>query len=141
MVSISVETPAQSDERLRRVIAVADLDILPGEWAFRETPPDQPPTLTDDLLAVVRDADGWSCLGPAAGDEPERFAVFSFHFPADVDNSGFVGWLASTLKRELGTGVVVVCGYNHARGGVYDYWAAPSSLRKQVIDVVAALRR
>jgi hypothetical protein len=27
-----------------------------------------------------------------------------------VDNSGFVGWLASHLKAAIGTGVLVVCG-------------------------------
>ena len=47
-----------------------------------------------------------------------------FHFPAGVDNSGFVGWLASHLKVVLGTGVLVVCGFNSQRGGVFDYGAS-----------------
>ncbi len=46
-------------------------------------------------------------------------------------NSGFVGWLACWLKRELGTGVVVVCGQNSRRGGVYDYWGCPAHLCEQ----------
>ncbi|MGI5346709.1 DUF6196 family protein [Streptomyces sp. CA-250714] len=47
----------------------------------------------------------------------------AFHFPAAADNSGFVGWLASELKDQLGTGVAVLCGYNSAQGGIYDYWS------------------
>ena len=89
---------------------------------------------------MVRDEDSWSWLAPAGPNAVERFALFSFHFPPGVDNSGFVGWLAGQLKRQLGTGVFVVCGQNSRRGGVYDYWGCPTHLREQAIEVIDKLR-
>jgi hypothetical protein len=118
MVSVSVEASEQIEERLRRVIAAADFVTLDGIWCFEESPADRPPLLTADTLAVV----------------------FSFHFPDGLDNSGFVGWLATHLKARLGTGVFVVCGSNRARGGIYDYWGCPADLTSGAIEVIEGLR-
>ncbi|MBA3338286.1 MAG: hypothetical protein H0T54_00755, partial [Geodermatophilaceae bacterium] len=117
MVSISRESWEQTEQRLRGVIAAAEFVTLDGTWAFREAARDQPPELNEQVLAVVRDDESWSWLTTAAPSDDERFAVFSFHFPYGLDNSGFVGWLGSVLKHELGTGVFVVCGQNSRRGG------------------------
>lgn len=142
MVSVSMETPPQTEERLRRVIARADFVVYDGVWCFEESPTDQPPTLTGDTLAVVRDDESWSRLTRCDGEhqEVERFGVFSFHFSADLDNSGFVGWLATRLKTELGTGVFVICGSNRTRGGIYDYWGCPIDLLDGATAIVNALR-
>ncbi|MBN6054810.1 hypothetical protein JYK22_22935, partial [Nonomuraea sp. RK-328] len=142
MVSVSMETPEQTEERLRRVIAQADVLVHDGVWCFEESPIDQPPALTSDTLAVVRDDQSWSRLVPLTQEHEhiERFGIFSFHFPAELDNSGFVGWLASRLKVSLGTGVFVICGSNRARGGIYDYWGCPIDLLDEAIAVVKALR-
>ncbi|MHA3701197.1 DUF6196 family protein [Jatrophihabitans sp. YIM 134969] len=139
-MSISAETPAETEHRLRRVIAAADLVVLDGAWAFGESPLDRPPQLRPELVAVVRDEDSWSWLAPAGPDAVEVFALFSFHFPAGLDNSGFVGWLATELKRRLGTGVFVICGQNSGRGGVYDYWGCPHELRTEAAAVIEELR-
>ena len=140
MVSISKETAEETEQRLQGVLGLTEMTVLPGSWSFFESPKDQPPTLDDDLLAVVRDEQSWSVLRPAGdeGDGRERFGVFSFHFPDGVDNSGFVGWLAGALKEQLGTGVFVVCGSNQDRGGVYDYWGCPEQLLQ---DAIAAVHR
>ncbi|WP_141584337.1 DUF6196 family protein [Actinomadura sp. WMMA1423] len=142
MVSVSVESPQRTEERLRRVIALADLVVHEGAWCFEESPADRPPALGDDTLAVVRDGDSWSRLVPLTREhrDVERFGIFSFHFPAELDNSGFVGWLATHLKAELGTGVFVICGSNRARGGIYDYWGCPVDLLDDAIATVKALR-
>ncbi|MFI6240222.1 DUF6196 family protein [Micromonospora sp. NPDC050795] len=140
MVSISQESSDETAQRLRRVIAAAELVMFDGEWSFFEAPLTQPPALTTDLLAVVRDEDRWSWLAPGAGTDGERFAVFSVHFPPDVDNSGFVGWLATEFKRRLGTGVFVICGHNSERGGIYDYWGCPAQVRAEAAQVLAELR-
>jgi hypothetical protein len=140
MVSVSQETIEETERRLKGVISAADLVVLDGVWAFRESPLEQPPTLNSDVLAVVRDEDRWSWLGPAESDAAEQFALFSFHFPPAHDNSGFVGWLATELKRRLGTGVFVICGQNTARGGIYDYWGCPVELREQARQVLDDLR-
>lgn len=60
--------------------------------------------------------------------------------PPNADNSGFVGWLATHLKTQLGTGVFVVCGSNHERGGIYDYWGCPADLLDQATQVIDELR-
>ena len=139
MVDVSHETAEATKRRLRSVIAEADLVALEGAWSFQESPLDQPPSLTTDLLAVVRDEDTWSWLARST-TETEQFALFSFHFPPHQDNSGFVGWLASELKQRLGTGVFVICGQNSSRGGVYDYWGCPIPLRAQARQVLDELR-
>ncbi|TFV47194.1 DUF6196 family protein [Blastococcus sp. TF02A_35] len=141
MVSVSQETPEETERRLKTVLSASDVVVLEGAWSFQEAPLDEPPTLSANLLAVVRDRDSWSWLAPAAADAAEPFALFSFHFPLDLDNSGFVGWLASELKRRLGTGVFVVCGQNSARGGIYDYWGCPAHLRDQARQVLDELRQ
>jgi hypothetical protein len=137
-----METAEQTEQRLRQVIAQAELVVHDGVWSFQESPADQPPALTGETLAVVRDRDSWSRLVPLApkSDSVERFGIFSFHFPDDLDNSGFVGWLATHLKAQLGTGVFVVCGSNRARGGIYDYWGCPIDLLEQAVALVRALR-
>ena len=140
MVDISTETPDQVEQRLGQVIAAAELVVLPGLWAFREAHLAESPQLSEQLLAVVRDEDSWSWLASATGDEPEAFALFSFHFQPGLDNSGFVGWLASLLKERLGTGVFVGCGQNSARGGIYDYWGCPASLASQTAQIIRELR-
>jgi hypothetical protein len=142
VVDVSQETEEQTDLRLRRVIALADLVVHDGVWYFEESPAANPPSLSDRTLAIVRDKDSWSALMPLT-QEPaqpvERFGVFSFHFPSGIDNSGFVGWLATHLKRRLGTGVFVVCGSNRARGGIYDYWGCPHELLAEVVAVIKEL--
>ncbi|MCW2750523.1 MAG: hypothetical protein JWR83_1633 [Aeromicrobium sp.] len=141
MVSVSAETPEEIDVRLRTVIGRADLVVHPGSWSFVESALHEPPSLDPDVLAVVRDEQSWSALRPHRdpGGTTERFGVFSFHFPPGLDNSGFIGWLASALKRELGTGVFVICGSNTERGGIYDYWGCPFELLDQAVDVVRSL--
>ena len=69
-----------------------------------------------DALAFVRDQDVWS------------------------DNSEFVGWLASHLKTALGTGVLVVCGFNQRRGGVSDYWCLPKRVGEAALAEVRRIR-
>jgi hypothetical protein len=137
-----METAEQTERRLRRVIAEADLVVHDGAWCFEESPADRPPTLTRETLAVVRDEESWSRLVPLSrqGDGVECFGIFSFHFAGPADNSGFVGWLATRLKAELGTGVFVVCGSNRARGGIYDYWGCPLDLLDRALAVVRTLR-
>jgi hypothetical protein len=141
MVSVSQESAGEIERRLRRVIAGAELVEFDGEWSFFESPLAEPPVLTTDLVAVVRDNDRWSWLARAGTAGGERFALFSFHFPPEEDNSGFVGWLATELKRRLGTGVFVICGQNSERGGIYDYWGCPVRLRAEVAEVLGDLRR
>jgi hypothetical protein len=141
MVSISHETPELTDARLRTVLARAELTVFDGVWSFVETPIDQPPALGGETLAVVRDGESWSALTPAGRDEGpgERFGLLSFHFPPGLDNSGFVGWLATELKARLGTGVFVVCGSNSRRGGIYDYWGCPVELLDEVVATIRDL--
>ncbi len=138
---VSHETPAQTSARLGRVIGEAELVVYECPYAFVESDVKNfPHDLLSEALAFVRDENVWSALVPSAKPEQERFILFSFHFQPDLDNSGFVGWLASHLKAEVGTGVLVVCGQNSHRGGIFDYWGAPLSVAEQVIAEVRRLR-
>lgn len=138
---ISVETPAQTEIRLRAVIAAANLVWWEGAYAFEEHPVDRfPAAEVAEALAFVRDGQVWSVLKPARVDAAEPFGLFSFHFKDGLDNSGFVGWLASRMKQELGTGVFVICGQNSNRGGIFDYWGVPLSMKDEAASLVDQLR-
>ncbi|MGL4178606.1 MAG: DUF6196 family protein [Dermatophilaceae bacterium] len=139
-MSISAETPDATDARLRRVIRSARLTVYDQPFAFEEFAiAELAARARSDAVAVVRDDAVWSQLAPTTSASGERFCLWRFHFPDGVDNSGFVGWLASHLKDRFGTGVIVVCGCNSADGGVFDYWGCPESLRREVLGEVRAL--
>ncbi len=66
--------------------------------------------------------------------------MFCFHFKCGLDNSGFVGWLASKIKLDLGTGVFVVCGQNNRKGGIFDYLGCPVDMGEKVTKLIEKLR-
>lgn len=138
---ISQETPDQTTLRLRKVIREAELIVYKSPYAFVETEASNfPHQLLPSALAFVRDEDVWSALVPSSVSEHEKFFLFSFHFTPGLDNSGFVGWLASHLKQKLGTGVMVICGQNSERGGIFDYWGAPQNVAETVLAELRHLR-
>lgn len=138
---VSCETPEQTHDRLVRVISQTSIQMIEEEFAYLECPASEFPfSEVANALAIVRDSEVWSVLRPATSADDERFAVFMFHFPEALDNSGFVGWLATLIKRELGTGVFVVCGQNSRRGGIFDYWGVPSRFRRQVSALLGRLQ-
>lgn len=138
---VSQESPEQTHARLSRVLAESQFVVHERSYAFVESVVSRfPGELVPEALAFVRDEDVWSALVPSSSPEQERFVIFGFHFTEGLDNSGFVGWLASHLKLRLGTGVLVICGQNSARGGIFDYWGAPLSMSDQVIAEVQRLR-
>jgi hypothetical protein len=136
MVSISHERSVQSERRLLDVIRSADIQHLEGAWSFRGAEADTPA----DALATIRDSDGWCALVPATPGEPETYGLTLTRFPPAVDNSGFVGWLATTIKRRLGSGVFVVCGDNPDRGGIFDYLGYPIDIAAAVHALIDDLR-
>jgi len=135
---ISNETPLQTEDRLNKVIRSADFKLFERDYYFKETPLEEF-QVEKEALAMVRDNLIWSFLIPATSTKTENFLIFSFHFREGLDNSGFVGWLASKIKKELGAGVFVVCGQNSGNGGIFDYWGVPLAIAKEVIDLVAGL--
>ena len=141
-MDISFETLQQMQERLLKVIATAQMKVFDETYAFEEFPAlDFPHRLSSKALAFVRDEQVWSQLVPSNDSTRELFWIFCFHFPAGLDNSGFVGWLASHLKQKLGTGVFVVCGQNSNWGGIFDYWGCPLQIGHQVLEEVNCLRQ
>lgn len=139
-MDISHESPQQTQARLERVLALAECRTFAAPYAFVETPANAfPEHLTSTALGFVRDDEVWSALVPSDDATAERFFVFSFHFPAGIDNSGFVGWLATLLKQRLGSGVFVMCGSNAGSGGIFDHWGAPLALRDAVVAELQAL--
>lgn len=137
---ISNETPEQTENRLLKVIAKAELVVLDGAYTFEEFPlAGIKDRMNADALAFVRDEEVWSQLVPSIDETKELFKVVNFHFANGVDNSGFVGWLATELKKKLGTGVFVVCGQNSGRGGIFDYWGCPLAIGESFIQEIRSL--
>jgi hypothetical protein len=138
---ISVETPAQTEDRLRGVIRKAEFVIVEGTWRFDEFEAAEFVSAANQkALTLVRDGERWSQLVPASAPQGEMLAVWMFHFPGGADNSGFVGWLASEIKKRTGSGVAVVCGQNSLRGGIFDYWMCPVEASGEVLRVIGELR-
>ena len=136
----SRETPEQTRSRLLKVIACAEFLTLEGTYAFEELPASELlRRVRADALALVRDEEMWSQLVPCRDVSKELCRIFGFHFVEGLDNSGLVGWLATQLKEKLGTGVLVICGQNSNRGGIFDYWGCPAQLGAQAQGVVESL--
>jgi hypothetical protein len=141
-MDITPETPQQTHARLIRVMAHARATRFEHDYTFAEYPVDAFPSHElHRALAFVRDKSSWSALLPASESTPpdERYLLISFHFAAGIPNSGFVGWLATQFKQQLGTGVFVVCGQNSRDGGVYDYWGIPRAVTQPALDLLASL--
>ena len=137
---VSQESPEQTQARLLKVIGRAEVRFLDGTFAFDEfSHRDFELLVRPDALALVRDDAAWSMLVPSGDETRELFSIFSFHFADGLDNSGFVGWLATHLKRTLGTGVFVICGQNSRQGGIFDYWGCPAALGAEVKRTVEEL--
>jgi hypothetical protein len=87
-------------------------------------------------------------LVPATTDAAGAYRIFAFHFAEGTNASGFVAWLAGLMKREAGTGAMVVCGFD-ARAtaalwrtslGLFDYWGCPWAKGDAVIALIERLR-
>jgi hypothetical protein len=139
---VSHETADEVRARLLGVLGRAELSVLEGTYAFSEHRSLSIPVAdTERALALVRDDDEvWSVLQPSSAQDVELLRVFVFHFPPGADNSGFIGWLAGHLKAVLGTGGLVVCGFNGRRGGIFDYWCVPEGVGEAVVSEVHCLR-
>jgi uncharacterized protein DUF6196 len=141
LLHISDESEEQTHRRLTRVLECARVTSYAHAFCFEETPLETPPRIDERCLALVRNDTVWSALvpGPEGAGTSASFGLLRFEFDSDADNSGFVGWLATHLKRALGTGIFVICGHDSSSGGIYDYWGFPIALRKDVLREVAAL--
>lgn len=141
--------PESADDmhaRLCGVIAAAQFDVLAQAYAWQ---PLTGPQLPADALATVRDGAAWYALAPVSSDVAGAYRVVAFHFAEGSNASGFVAWLANLMKRDAGTGAMVVCGFD-ARAtpalwqtslGLFDYWGCPWSKGDDVIALIERLRR
>jgi len=136
-MDISIETRKQTQLRLLKVLSQAKIKIYGDEYAFEEfAQKDFPLKAKSEALAIVRDGKVWSQLVPSRNMSQERFMVLKFHFKESLDNSGFIGWLATRLKHKIGSGVFVICGQNTEKGGIYDYWGCPVEVAELVIKEI-----
>jgi hypothetical protein len=124
---ISLETPEQTDKRLIGVIAKSECRFYEDSYAFEEFPLlEYQTSLRSDALALIRDDQVWCQLAPSMETGRELYGLFRVHFPLGLDNSGFVGWLASRLKAKYGTGVFVIAAKILAEAGFLIIGGAPS---------------
>lgn len=143
-MDVTPETSTETQHRLLRVMAHARVDVLSLQYMFVEFHISQfPAHLSTTALAFVKDNVVWSALVPVEASTPpnDSYLVVGFHFAADIPNGGFIGWLASEFKRQLGTGVFVVCGQNSADGGVFDYWGIPVSVAAEALKMITKMQQ
>ncbi|MEO9965770.1 MAG: DUF6196 family protein [Reichenbachiella sp.] len=137
---ISRESKEETEKRLQEVLKTATFKVYEEPYYFREIPADDF-QFDSKALAMVRDDQVWSQLVPVEHEGTENFRIFRFHFKKGLDNSGFVGWLATKIKEEFGSGIFVVCGQNSKQGGIFDYNGCPIEIADQVIDFILKLRK
>lgn len=136
---ISKESKLQTEKRLIKVLKSSRFKIYQEPYYFRELPLNNF-VMDPNALAIVRDEEVWSLLIPVEKEGTENFRIFRFHFKSGIDNSGFVGWLATKIKKKFGSGVFVVCGQNTNKGGIFDYWGCPIEIADEIISYIHELR-
>lgn len=136
---ISKETLEETEKRLKKVLRTSNFKVFEELYYFREISVDEF-QFDPEALAMVKDDEVWSLLVPVEKDGTENFKIFSFHFKEGLDNSGFVGWLASKIKEKFGSGILVVCGQNSNQGGIFDYNGCPIEISEEVIKYINKLR-
>lgn len=103
---------------------------------------------SEGALACVRDGASWFEFVPATNEpSKERHFVVSFNFSEGASASGFVGWLATHLKQQANTGVVVICGKDArntpgllaAANGVFDYWCCMAEAKPRFLAAIRTL--
>lgn len=137
---VSEESPDETEGRLIRLVKEAQWQFFEEAFSFAECDAAAiAGSWKSSALAWISDGDVASFLVPFTDESRDSFGLFKVCFPADRDNSGFIGWLANRLKSSCGTGVFVICGSNTARGGIFDYWGYPLALKERVLAELGRL--
>jgi hypothetical protein len=137
----------EQHQRLSGVIAASRFEVLSEPYAWQEI--SKPLQLPANGLAAVRDGSTWYALTAASPEATGAYRILVFHFAEGLNASGFVAWLAGIIKREVGTGVMVVNGFDgrakpelwQTSFGLFDYWGCPWGHGDEVIALVERLRR
>ena len=141
------EATEQMHERLSGIMAASRFEALSQPYAWQQV--SKLSELPATALAAVRDGSTWYALAAVTPEAAGAYRIMVFHFAEGSNASGFVAWLAGIIKKEVGTGVMVVCGFD-ARAtpalwqtslGLFDYWGCPWGLGDEVIALVERLRR
>lgn len=141
-MQVLMEDPGATDQRLRSVCQKSNVERMLGTYVYSQFDGSAFATAVDpEALGLIRDGGRWSQLVRSTEGQGEPLVVFAIHFPTLIDNSGFVGWLASLLKARHGTGVIVICGMNDLRGGIFDYWGVPEAIAAGVSETLNELFR
>ena len=141
-VSIKTESYTEWEENMMDVLRTSEFQVMEDLYCYKNVEHDSV-RVDNNVLAFVRDSEHWSCLILADSDsqeDNEKYKLFCFHFKQDKDNSGFVGWLATKIKKKFGSGVFVVCGFNSDHGGIYDYWGCPIEIGQKVVNYIETFR-
>lgn len=136
---ISRETKEETEKRLKIVLKTSNFKVFEEAYYFKEISLDKF-QYDPNALAMVKDDEVWSLLVPVERDGTENFKIFSFHFKEGLDNSGFVGWLATKIKEKFGSGIFVICGQNSNQGGIFDYNGCPIEMADEIINFIHELR-
>ena len=142
---VSAETAEQTDARLRRVMAMATLDVDDRSWWFEELARSRTSSVGRGRMPSR------SSATPTAGASSSRSARPT-HRPSDSGSGPSIPERGGQQRlrrlarhphqaRNPGGGVFVVCGQNSRRGGIYDHWGCPEAVADQVLETIHALAR
>ena len=141
------EATEKMHERLSGIMAASRFEALSQPYAWQQV--SKLSQLPATALAAVRDGSTWYALAAVTPEAAGAYRIMVFHFAEGSNASGFVAWLAGLMKKEAGTGAMVVCGFD-ARAtpalwqtslGLFDYWGCPWGRGDEVAALVERLRR
>jgi hypothetical protein len=107
------ESTERMHKRLLGVIAAARFETFSQPYAWQQV--SQSSQLPADALAAVGDGSAWYALTPVPPGATGAYRILVFHFAEGSNASGSVAWLAGLMKKEAGTGAMVVCGFDVSR--------------------------
>ena len=100
------EATEQMHERLSGIMAASRFEALSQPYAWQQV--SKLSQLPATALAAVRDGSTWYALTAVTPEATGAYRILVFHFAEGSNASGFVAWLAGIIKKEVGTGVMVV---------------------------------
>ncbi|MEB3245755.1 MAG: DUF6196 family protein [Vampirovibrionales bacterium] len=116
-VYISKETATQTEARLKALLPKVAFQWLDSPHQYDTQM--QPLAQNQALAQLVTPSGALEALQPCDATQSDALAIALLTFPSGHDNSGFVGWFASQLKKATGSGLVVISGAHH------DYFGFP----------------
>jgi hypothetical protein len=109
MTTVKIETNSKLIERLYYVLKQSEFVEFDELYYFKQF--EETPNLENNALSYIRNGNYWTGLIEAEDDRTENYKIFCFKVNTTSNNSGFLGWMATEIKKKLGISIIVFCSH------------------------------